>query len=196
MSVSMTRFIWWDREVDDVGRPIRPDVRLAAQEIWHEACRRTQAILADNAAAAELMECSVAQVSRYLDRHAAPSCEHSMNGLLLLAFSRALKRRAAKVNRIESIGGSSDLANHTVDDSWGRQVDARLDLERIVRHLSDRSSTVLALRWAGFDWKEIAQLLGTSVAVVRNGFWREIKQARWRTGEPRSAISERQTPLD
>ncbi|PYV97385.1 MAG: hypothetical protein DMG89_14745 [Acidobacteria bacterium] len=183
MSVSMKRLTWWDREVDDVGRPIRPDVRLAAQEIWHEACRRTQAVLADNATAAELMEYSVAQVSRYLDRQAAPSCGRNMKGLLLLAFSRALKRRAGKVNRIESIGGSSDLANRTADDSWRRQVDARLDLERIVRHLSDRSSTVLALRWAGFDWKEIAQLLGTSVAVVRNGFWREISELRQRAAD-------------
>ena len=123
----MKRLTWWDREVDDVGRPIRPDVRLAAQEIWHEACRRTQAVLADNATAAELMEYSVAQVSRYLDRQAAPSCGRNMKGLLLLAFSRALKRRAGKVNRIESIGGSSDLANRTADDSWRRQVDARLD---------------------------------------------------------------------
>ena len=72
MSVSMKRLTWWDREIDDAGRPIRPDVRLAAQEIWQEACRRTQAVLADNAAAAELMEYSVAQVSRYLDRHSAP----------------------------------------------------------------------------------------------------------------------------
>ncbi len=178
MSVSTKQLTWWDREIDDAGRPIRPDVRLAAQEIWQAACRRTQAVLADNAAAAELMECSVAQVSRYLDRHSAPSRACKMNGLLLLAFSRALKRRASKVNRIESIGGSSDLANRTADDSWSRQVDARLDLERIVRHLSERSSTALALRWSGFEWKEIAQILGTSVATVRNGFWREINQLR------------------
>ena len=180
MSVSMKRLTWWDREIDDGGRPIRSDVRLAAQEIWQEACRRTQAVLADNAAAAELMEYSVAQVSRYLDRHAAPSCGRNMQGLLLLAFSRVLKRRAGKANRLESIGGSSDLANHTADDRWSRQVDARLDLERIVRNLSEQNGTVLALRWAGFDWKEIARLLGTSVAMVRNRFWREIKDARHR----------------
>ena len=104
-----------------------------------------------------------------------------MNGLLLLVFSRALKRRAGKVNRIESAGGSSDLANRTADDRWSRQVDARLDLERIVRNLSDRSSMVLALRWAGYDWKEIAKLLGISVAIVRNGFWREINEVRQQT---------------
>src|SRR6266545_1080172 len=127
MSVSMKRLTWWDREIDDAGRLIRPDVRLAAQEIWQEACRRTQVVLADNAAAAELMECSVAQVSRYLDRHSAPLRACKMNGLLLLAFSRALKRRAGKINRIQSIGGTSDFANRMADDTWCRQVEAQVD---------------------------------------------------------------------
>ncbi len=175
MSVPTKRLTWWDREIDDAGRPIRPDVRLAAQEIWPAACRRTQAALADNTAAGELMEYSVAQVSRYLDRHSAPLRACKMNGLLLLAFSRALKRRAGKINRIESIGGTGDFANHMADDTWWRRVEAQLDLERIVCRLSDRNNTVLALRWAGYDWNEISQLLGMSVTVVRNGFWREIR---------------------
>ena len=183
MSVPTKRLTWWDREIDDAGRPIRPDVRLAAQEIWQEACRRAQAMLADNAAAAELMECSVAQVSRYLDRHSSQSRACKLKGLLLLAFSRALQRRAGKVNRIELVGGSSDLANRTADDSWIRQIHARLDLEKMVRNLSERSSIVLALRWAGFDWKEIAQLLGTSVATVRNRFWREVRATTGRVGK-------------
>lgn len=171
-------FSWWDREIDSAGRPIRADVRLAAHEIWGEACRRTQALLADGAQAADLMECSVTQVSRYLDRQATPLCSRRMNGLLMLAFSRALQRRAAKLNRVESVGVASDLSNHTVDQGWGRQVDARLDLDRIVRQLSEKSSIVLALRYAGYDWKEIAQLQGTSVTSVRNNFWREIKEVR------------------
>jgi predicted transcriptional regulator len=171
-------FSWWDREIDSAGRPIRADVRLAAHEIWGEACRRTQALLADGAQAADLMECSVTQVSRYLDHQATPLCSRRMNGLLMLAFSRALQRRAAKLNRVESVGAASDLSNHTVDQGWGRQVDARLDLYKIVRELSERSSIVLALRYAGYDWKEIAQLQGTSVTSVRNNFWREIKEVR------------------
>ena len=63
---------WWDRDVDHAGRPIRPDVRLAAHEIWEQACQRTQAVLSDHAPAAELMETAVVQVSRYLDRRGVP----------------------------------------------------------------------------------------------------------------------------
>lgn len=96
----------------------------------------------------------------------------------MLAFSRALQRRAAKLNRVESVGGTSELSNHAIDQVWNRQMDARLELDRIVRKLSEQNSTILALRYAGYDWKEIAQLLETSVAKIRNSFWREIKEAR------------------
>jgi DNA-directed RNA polymerase specialized sigma24 family protein len=101
-----------------------------------------------------------------------------MSGLLLLAFSRGLKRRATKLSRFETVGGPSDLFNSRFDSYWSRRVDARIDLNRIVRKLSEKNSTVLVLRYAGYDWKEIAQVLGTSVTVIRNGFWREIGDVR------------------
>jgi DNA-directed RNA polymerase specialized sigma24 family protein len=168
---------WWDQEVDRTGRPIRDDVRSAAHEVWREACRRTQSLLADPAQAADVMEDSVVQVSRYLDRVGAPSSS-SKNGLLLLAFSRALRRLAAKSSRLEPAGGAVELSRRVVDHGWSRQVDARLDLENMVRKLSERNSVVLALRAAGYNWKEVAQALGTSVATVRSGFWREIREVR------------------
>ena len=168
---------WWDQEVDRNGRQIRRDVRSAAHEVWKEACRRTQSLLADPAQAADVMEDSVAQVSRYLDRIDAPSSSPK-NGLLLVAFSRALRRLAAKSRRLEPAGGAVELSSRAVDQVWSRQVEARLDLENIVRKLSERGSTVLALRAAGYNWEEIARLLGTSVAKVRNAFWRELRDVR------------------
>jgi DNA-directed RNA polymerase specialized sigma24 family protein len=168
---------WWDQEVDRTGRPIRDDVRSAAHEVWKEACRRTQSLLADPAEAADVMEDSVAQLSRYLDRISAPSSS-SKNGLLLLAFSRALRRLAAKSRRLEPAGGVVELSSRAVDYGWSRQLDARLDLENIVRKLSERNKVVLALRAASYTWEEVAQALGTSVATVRNGFWRQIREVR------------------
>ena len=170
-------FSWWDQEVDRTGRPIRDDVRSAAHEVWNEACRRTQSLLADPAEAADVMEDSIAQVSRYLDRISAPASS-SKNGLLLLAFSRALRRLAARSRRLEPAGGAVELSSRAVDHGWSRQVDARLDLENMVRKLSERNSVVLALRAAGYNWKEVGQALGTSVATVRNSFWREIREVR------------------
>ena len=168
---------WWDREVDRVGRPIRDDVRSAAHEVWAEAGRRTEALVADRAQAADLMEDSVAQVSRYLDRIGAPKSSPK-NGLLLLAFSRALRRLVAKSSRLQLAGGAVELSSLVVDHGWIRQVNAQLELENIVRKLSERNGTVLALRCAGYNWEEVAQKFGTSVTRIRNGFWREVREVR------------------
>lgn len=177
MACSGRRLAWWDRDVDRAGRPIRPDVRLAGHEIWEQACQRTNVLLADYEPAAELMEYTVAQVSRYLDRIGAPLSTRK-HGLLLVAFCRALRRYAAKSSRLELVGGSGDLTNHTADHAWMRQVNVRLDLESIVRQLSERNAAVLTLRAAEYEWKEIAQLFGVSAGAIRNAFWREIGRIR------------------
>jgi DNA-directed RNA polymerase specialized sigma24 family protein len=168
---------WWDREVDLVGRPIRDDVRSAAHEVWAEAGRRTEALVADRAQAADLMEDSVARVSRYLDRIEAPKSSPK-NGLLLLAFSRALRRLAAKSRRLQLAGGAVELSSLAVDHGWIRQVNAQLELQNLVRKLSERNGTILALRCAGYNWEEVAQKFGTSVTRIRNGFWREVRDVR------------------
>jgi DNA-directed RNA polymerase specialized sigma24 family protein len=186
------RLDWWDRDMDRTGRPIRPDVRLAGHEIWEQACRRTNVLLGDYEPAAELMENTVAQVSRYLDRIAAPPSTRKQ-GLLLVAFCRALRRYAAKVNRLELVGGSDELSNHAEDNAWARQVNARLDLENIVRQLSERNAAVLTLRAAEYEWKEIAQLFGVSAAAVRNSFWREIEKIRWEPKRRSAEIDARYT---
>src|SRR6202051_3858913 len=172
------RFLaWGDRDPDHAGRPIRPDVRLAGHEIWEQACQRTQVLLADRSPAAELMENTVAQVSRYLDRIEAPLSTRKY-GLVLVAFCRALRRYAAKSSRLELVGGAGELSQHAGGNAWVRKVDTRLNFEKIVRQLSERNAAVLTLRAAEFEWKEIADLFGVSVSAVRNSFWREIERIR------------------
>jgi DNA-directed RNA polymerase specialized sigma24 family protein len=97
------------------------------------------------------------------------------------AAERALRRYAAKVNRLELVGGSDELSNHAEDNAWSRQANARLDLENIVRQLSERNAAVLTLRAAQYEWKEIAQLFGVSAGAIRNAFWREIGRIRCET---------------
>jgi hypothetical protein len=170
-------YCWWDRESDSAGRPIREDVRIAAHDVWEEACRRAQAVVADRALAADLMEHSVAQISRYLDRVGAPVSRRK-HGLLMVAFRRALRRHAASLQRLELVGGSSELSERVIDDGWARQLDARMELRKLVRRLSERNGQILVLRAAGFEWKEISRLMRASVAALRNGFWREIGKLR------------------
>jgi DNA-directed RNA polymerase specialized sigma24 family protein len=123
------------------------------------------------------MENTVAQVSRYLDRIGAPLTSRK-HGLLMVAFRRSLRRYASRSTRLELAGASNELENRIADECWVAQLNARLELENIVRQLSHRNANVLILRAAGYDWKEIADLLGTSVASLRNGFWREIRRLR------------------
>lgn len=173
-----SRPCWWDTETDSAGRVIRADVRAAAHEIWDRARNRAHSVLGDGAEAAELMERSVAQVSGYLDRAKAPLGSQSTAGLLMVTFYRALLRYAAKAKRLETIGGTNELSDRLPDDGWAKHIDARLDLEKVVRTLTDRSRTILALRDAGYEWKELAQMLGLSVSAAKNGFLRDLRRAK------------------
>ncbi len=192
MTGPKTTFSWWDREIDSAGRPIRADVRLAAHEIWGEACRRAQSLIADCGQAAELMESSVAQVSRYLDRGSVPVFSRELEGLLMCAFRRALYRYAARLNRLQPVGGAGELSSRVVDRTWSRQVDARLEIEQVVRRLCERSRTILALRYAGYTWKEAARLLGSSVPALRSAFWRDVTRVKGELKNLRGARLESQ----
>jgi DNA-directed RNA polymerase specialized sigma24 family protein len=184
--------LWWDRDVDHAGRPIRPDVRAAAHGIWGCACRRAQSLNSDYSQAADLMENTVAQVSRYLDRGGVVVFSRELDGLLMIAFQRALYRHAAKLRRLETFGGPGELSNRAIDRTWVRQVHAQLELEQIVRLLSERSRTILALRYAGYTWKESAKLLGASVPAMRSAFWRDVARVKRELKNHRSAGAEHQ----
>lgn len=170
--------VWWDRDFDNAGRPIRSDVRFAAREVWEQACQHTMAALADEGPAAELMESAVAQVSRYLDRIRAPYAPRK-HGLIMVAFRRSLRRYASRLSRIELVESPEDLSSLAWNDKWIAQAEARFELEAIVRKLSRRNADILMLRAAGYEWNEVAAVLSSSVAAVRNGFWREIERLRW-----------------
>jgi len=170
--------LWWDREIDRTGRPIRPDVRAAAHGIWSCACRRAESLVSDCSQAAELMESTVSEVSRYLDRSGVAVFSRKIDGLVMLAFKRALHRHVAKLQRVKIVGGSEELSTRAVDRTWSRQVDARLEFEQVVLLLGERSRTILALRYAGYTWKEAARLLGSSVPALRSTFWRDVPRVK------------------
>ena len=88
--------LWWDRELDNAGKPLRPDVRASAHEVWNQACARVQSVLGDSSDAAPLMEKSVSQVSRYLDRIGSAPYARDPAGLVMFTFCRTLRRYAMK----------------------------------------------------------------------------------------------------
>ena len=148
--------------------------------------------MSDYSEAAELMENSVVQVSRYLDRESVLVFSRELDGLLMCAFRRALYRHAARLNRLLTVGGTGELSTRAVDRTWCRKVDARLELEQVVRLLCERSRTILALRYAGYTWKESARLLGSSVPALRSTFWRDVARVKSKLKNHRGAGSDGQ----
>jgi hypothetical protein len=179
---SSERFLpWWDRESDeDTGRPFRPDVREAAHRVWKGVCLKAQEILGDPGEAAEVLESSVKTISRYLDKNNVPLHSADPGGLLAVACYRALRRLARRRWRIEFVGGSSELADILRVPDWRDEIDRRLFLEKLARELDVKNRGILRLRIAGYDWKEIARIVGMSASAVRQGFWRDVRKAHLR----------------
>jgi DNA-binding NarL/FixJ family response regulator len=176
--VSSNSPVWWDQELDPTGKPIRLDVRSAAREVWNDACTQTRALLGESCEAATLMERSVVQISRYLNRRGAAAFSQDTNGLLMCAFSRALRRHVAKLRRIELAPDLSEASERGPARSCTTEEDCRLDAEKAARQLSDRGRQMYELRHAGFEWREIAQKLNITDAAARAEFSRELKRAR------------------
>lgn len=175
--------LWWDRELDPAGNPIRPDVRSAARELWSYACQQTRVFLGDPSEAPGLMESSVVQVSHYLDRRAAPLCEGDTSALLACAFYRRLRRLLAKLRRLELAADVSCIAAPKISRSCLSKEDRHLDAEKIVRQLSDRARRMHELRTAGYGWKDIADKFEMSDAAARAEFSRELRRLKRLLGD-------------
>ena len=179
---SFERFLpWWDRDSDEeTGKPFRPDVREAAHKVWKCVSCKTQEILGDPSDAAEVLECSIKIISRYLDKNKVPLHSADQGGLLVISCYRALRRLARRRRRIEFVGTSSELADILRVPDWRDEIDRRLFLEQLARELDNKSRSILRLRIAGYDWKQIAGMCGVSAPALRQGFWREVRKAHLR----------------
>jgi RNA polymerase sigma factor (sigma-70 family) len=173
---------WWDRESDRDGKSIRTDVREAAKEIWPKACRLAESVAGDSTDAFELMELCVMRVSRYLDERGNGLFSQKTSGLLLVAFRNELLTRNSRQRRMDSI--DDEQTNSCSVPSWATEVELRIDMDRLVRRLSERTRTILLLREAGYEWKEIAVRLGVTVSTAKNTFCRELNDARFLLSRP------------
>ena len=107
--------------------------------------------------AAILMERSVVQISRYLNRHGVPTFSQDTSRLLMCGFCRALRRHVAKLRRIELAHDLSQVSESHPTRSCTSEEDSRLDAEKAARQLRLRGRQMYELRRAGFEWREIAR---------------------------------------
>jgi DNA-directed RNA polymerase specialized sigma24 family protein len=133
------------------------------------------------------MDLAIAQASAYLDKNGIPLNSHSsthLTSLMRRCFGRVLHRQAQKLKRLELVGSNLELSDLAADRTWSRQIDARVDFQRVILLLSEKCRTILTLRDAGYDWKEIANLLGTTVSAVKKLFFREIRELQFKFRRP------------
>jgi DNA-directed RNA polymerase specialized sigma24 family protein len=188
-AVSSKSPIWWDQELDPTGKPLRLDVRSAAREVWNDACNQTRALLGEPCEAAGLMERSVLQISRYLNRRGVATFSQNTSSLLMCAFCRALRRHVVKLRRIELAPDLSEASERPPTRSCTTEEDCRLDAEKAVRQLSKRGRQMYELRHEGYEWREIAQILKTTNSAARAEFSRELRLAKLKMKNERAIKS-------
>jgi DNA-directed RNA polymerase specialized sigma24 family protein len=166
---------WWDREIDDRGKPIRSDVREAAHRVWQQVCVVAENILGDSTDAPELFEKAVVAVSKYLSKQNADP--HDPSGLLIVAVHRLARRLARQRGRVQAIGGVSELSERLRAPDWTVQADRSIFLQELVIYLSPENQGILRLRMDDFEWEEIARMRRVAPVTLRSNFWRDVRRA-------------------
>lgn len=168
--------MWWDRDVDDQGRPIRVDVRQAAHKLWPEAIRRVKRTLSDPAEAAELIEITVVYISHHLDRKRTPAFATNIPSLLSLHFSQELWRLAKKLGRIKLVGDNRAIETIAVVEDWAERIDRHQDFEKAMDYFHPRIRISIYMRMEKHSWDLIGTKLGKSPGALRKEFWKALHQ--------------------
>jgi hypothetical protein len=171
--------LWWDRESDPTGKPIRLDVRSAAREVWSERRLQSDSSVARGAmrrgGADGKIDCSDFTVSQ------PPRTVHVFAGHERpsdVRFRSSPSPTCSKVRRIELAHDLSEVSEPHPSRSCTTKENCRSDAEKGAQQLNERGRQMYALRHAGFEWREIAQMLKTSDVAARAEFSRELKRAR------------------
>jgi hypothetical protein len=132
--------------------------------------------MGDSSETGALMELAAAKASEFLDRLGGDAAAANTRAVLLIIFCRLLRSQTIRLHRLELVG--RDVESKASIPSWEDEINMALLLEKLERHLTPESVTILRLRRDGHKWTEIAAMLGTSVPAIKTRFWRDIENAK------------------
>lgn len=153
---------------DEFG-PIEPEVYQVAGELWPQAAAHLNHTLRDHAAGLRLLLKAGALVSRV--RREQPEHIQDLPAYLWRTFARLVQDELKKESRQQPLGTT---AQHATTEGLENQI----LIEELLRRASPPVRLLFELRLLGYDFEEIARLLGTRPNVLRSRFHKEIKKLR------------------
>ncbi|HKV33749.1 MAG TPA: hypothetical protein VJP89_05500 [Pyrinomonadaceae bacterium] len=159
----------------DVFGEIDLDVYNVAGEIWQQGRAFARAKGIDDAIAHTAMIRAVAKVSHRLQ---APAPNLKTRGArkayLFTAFRRCLSETQTKESLTKST--QDDVEALADDDSLASQIERKILLEEIVRHMDPQTRYIYERLTLGYSFEEIAGAMGTRANRLRSAFSKRIKK--------------------
>lgn len=171
------------------GRWLTAVLRDAVRAEWPDAVDFAISQLGDESSARELMELAIEGTHELLvDRDHASLDD--VRQVLRRCYRNAVRRAYRQQTRL-SLWGSSRNLDHIAEPFFGnvQQVEARIDLEAILKDTPDDIRLALLMRYGTrSSWEEVAHATSSSVDTIRMRCKRELLRLGRRAGLRRLAL--------
>ena len=170
------------------GRWLTPLLREAVRSEWPRAIDMATSQLGDDTNARELMELAIAQAQDILVDQKEVSLE-DVRQVLVRCYRNAVRRARRRQTRLSLWGSSGDLDHISSPiPSNSRQVEARLDLEVMLRDTPEDIKYALLLRYgARSSWEEIANETANTRDGIRMRCRRELTRIAEHFRQPKKS---------
>ncbi|HTF64275.1 MAG TPA: hypothetical protein VK638_16450 [Edaphobacter sp.] len=165
------------------GRWIVPIVREAVRAEWPMALQAAQTQLGDGVMAHELMEFAIEQTHEHLAARPPVTVEEARK-VVRTCYWNAVRRQKRATSRLILHGDGADLESLVASaDSTTNPVDARLDVDTILRDTPDDIRRALLARYGVREqWDDVAKNLNRSKDAIRMASRRELNRLRRQLG--------------
>ncbi len=154
---------------DEFGE-VQPEVYDAAGELWPQALSFAQDNLGDISMGRQLMFKASALVTRKLIEQ--PDHISTLKGYLWQTYRRLVLTEKGKSQRLYPLDveaeGRRGISTNDPDEE--------ILIQEVRRRMDEWTRLVFELRVIGYDYEEIAQMLGTRANRVRSKFDKQIKK--------------------